>query len=633
MKKIVNLCAIALGLICPTRVYCQTIPPNDDCLTSPIFSSLGELIGTLHPMAYSNPNGPNPLCPGGGIPINTGWYSFTGSGGHVNVSLTFSNCSVNGTGVQIGVYKNCDFTNSLICNPQCNSNGTYSFGLDLDYCEVYSLFINGCNGDICDVQLNVTGALDKCYLGGFEAINFDNDHNLEACINEEKEFFVDGGHNYDKFEWTIDKIVQSSDKNKIKYKFTDKGDFEICVSKYRLSAGGIRYGISGKQCSIVHLYSTEDQVGVDRSLCYDDIFPIPFNWHGVNITKEGIYHSRHVNKGGCSYDSIVQFNILPKAKPIEIFHIGTNPNNYYVNPKGILIRDCSKPYEYSYKISGTCAEYLEVNQFIPSFKGRLEPICVGDDKFYYAPIIEDFSCKSTEGLELEFTYYLKDLLHPNAPIIKSNYLLEVNNKSDYSFSMDVDVYFGTENKKIHVELGVDTTDEAQYLSDGGRDIQTKNLFTNLNASNSRVGYWRFKSGPGMLHFDQINDPKTKVSVNTRGVYYVEWLAKANNCTYADEVKLNFATFYAEPNKKKVNLTYDEESSSFVIRSGAEVRFSNTIENDQNPKFTWFNLEGKTVGKSSLLNNKAIHAPAQPGLYILQIEEEGSYQVLRVLVIE
>ncbi|MGB4820912.1 MAG: hypothetical protein WBP33_17505, partial [Saprospiraceae bacterium] len=394
--------------------HTQSYPPADDCLGGPIYPSVNSLIGTLSSTTYSNPNGPNPLCPGSGVPVNTGWYSFVAQGGQVNFVLTFSNCNVNGSGVQVGLYKNCDFTNALVCPTQCFNNGTYSFGVYLEYCEVYNLFINGCNGDVCDVQLSASGATGTCFLNIGEPINYDQDHNLEACINTEKEYFVDGGHKGDKFEWTIDNVLVPGDKHKIKYTFSQIGDYEICVSTYRLSAGGIRYAQSDRDCSIIHVISTEDKMGADRYLCYEQTNPKPYLWHGVSISTEGFYRASFTTPSGCKYDSVVRFFVLEKPEPKKIYHIGTTPNNYYVNPQGISIKDCSKPYEYGYTIPGACRQFLEVHQFIPNFKGRLEPICLNDNKLYYQPLIENNSCHGDEEAFLVYTYYLKDLLNPKA---------------------------------------------------------------------------------------------------------------------------------------------------------------------------------------------------------------------------
>ena len=164
MKKLAGYLLIFLFQLTIQIGHTQSYPPADDCLGGPIYPSLASLIGSLSPTTYSNPNGPNPLCPGSGVPVNTGWYSFAAQGGQVNFVLTFSNCNVNGSGVQIGIYRNCDFSNPLICPTQCYSNGTISFGLSLDFCEVYNLFINGCNGDVCDVQLSATGAIGSCSI-------------------------------------------------------------------------------------------------------------------------------------------------------------------------------------------------------------------------------------------------------------------------------------------------------------------------------------------------------------------------------------------------------------------------------------------------------------------------------------
>ncbi len=631
MKK---LAFYLLFIFCQMNIqngHTQSYPPADDCLGGPIYPSLASLLGTLSPTSYSNPNGPNPLCPGSGVPINTGWYSFVAYGGQVDFVLTFSNCNVNGSGVQFGVYKNCDFTNALVCSNQCYSSGTYSFSLYLEQCAVYNLFINGCNGDFCNVQLSVYGEKEACNLGRFAPINFDKDRNLETCLNLETEFFVDGGHKQDKFEWTIDDVVVGDDKHKIKYKFLQGGTFEICVSKYLVSAGGIRYAQSPRECSKVHVISFEDRIGEDRTLCYEQTYPKPFIWYGNVISEDGVYRASITTQAGCKYDSVVRFIVHPKPEPKRIYHIGATSNNYYVNPQGILIKDCTKPYEYVYTIPGACKQYLEVHQFLPSFKGILEPVCKNDNKLYYQPKIENKSCQSEEAY-LVYTYYLKDLLHPNAPIIKSDKLLEVREKSTYSFFMDVDVYFGPEVKKIRYEFGVDSIDESQYLPDAGKDIQTKNLFVNLNASTKTPGSWRFKSGPGMLDFDQINDPKTRITVNKRGIYYVEWITQFQNCSYADEVKVNVGSFFTEPDQKKVRSSDEEENSAYIINPGNEIRFLNLLTGSENIKYSWIDLSGRVIHQNTSFNANAIFSPSQPGLYFLKLEQSESVKIIRVLVV-
>ena len=107
---------------------------------------------------------------------------------------------------------------------------------------------------------------EKPSLGYLLDVYKRQDHNLEACVGVEKDFFVAPGSG-EKFEWTIDGVIVGGDQHKMKHKFLQSGNFEICVSVYRLSAGGIRYGTPDKECSIVHVFTPEDQAGADRFLC------------------------------------------------------------------------------------------------------------------------------------------------------------------------------------------------------------------------------------------------------------------------------------------------------------------------------------------------------------------------------
>ena len=101
--KFITLFYLLFLLFTPVKNTGQCTPPSADvCEKAIAFCSLDELNGySCQNTNYSNPTGCTPLCPSGGGAHNTGWWAFICDGGPVSITMTFSNCSVNGTGVQM----------------------------------------------------------------------------------------------------------------------------------------------------------------------------------------------------------------------------------------------------------------------------------------------------------------------------------------------------------------------------------------------------------------------------------------------------------------------------------------------------------------------------------------------------
>ncbi|MEO6189664.1 MAG: hypothetical protein ABIO44_04105, partial [Saprospiraceae bacterium] len=140
-------------------IWSQCTPPSsDNCEDANVLCSLDEVNGySCKNTDYSNPTGCIPLCPSGGTPQNTGWWAFVTNGGSVCITVTFSNCSVNGTGVQFGVWEDCDCGVSIFCDPNCGGPGTKMLCGVLKPCKTYYLFVDGCSGDVCDFTLTTSG--------------------------------------------------------------------------------------------------------------------------------------------------------------------------------------------------------------------------------------------------------------------------------------------------------------------------------------------------------------------------------------------------------------------------------------------------------------------------------------------
>ena len=135
----------------------------------------------------------------------------------------------------------------------------------------------------------------------------------------------------------------------------------------------------------------------------------------------------------------------------------------------------------------------------------------------------------------------------------------------------------------------------------------------------------------MLNFDQINDPKTRITVNKRGIYFVEWITQFQNCSYADEVKVNVGSFFAEPDENKVRSSNEEENSAYFISPDTEIGFLNLKTGSGNIRYTWIDLSGKILDQNTVINQNTIVSPSHPGMYFLRLEQNESVKIIRVLV--
>ncbi|NOT37214.1 MAG: T9SS type A sorting domain-containing protein [Saprospiraceae bacterium] len=163
MNKLIISIVTFLGLISPgAYLNSQIDSATLKCETSQVYSIL-ELNGIRgQNVDFSNPTGPSPLCSSGGGPHNTSWWTFYSQGGNHKFEIEFNNCTLNGTGVQFGIIKGCDPAQEVVCDPGCNGPGKKSFSADLEPFQLYSLFVDGCSGDVCDFVL--TTAPPKAYI-------------------------------------------------------------------------------------------------------------------------------------------------------------------------------------------------------------------------------------------------------------------------------------------------------------------------------------------------------------------------------------------------------------------------------------------------------------------------------------
>ncbi|MBK9270411.1 MAG: T9SS type A sorting domain-containing protein [Saprospiraceae bacterium] len=311
------------------QLNAQCTPPSaDECDQANVLCSLSEVNGyCCQNTDYSNPTGCSPLCPSGGAPHNTGWWAFVTQGGTVNITITFSNCTVNGTGVQMGIWGDCTCGESIVCNPGCSGPGSYTLSGNLIPCKIYYLFVDGCSGDVCDFCLATTGGLPPMLppLGNITGPR-------EVCIGACKtKYTVDvAGACEPVYEWTLDGNEVGNGTGEVTLDFPQEGDFILCVTAY---IGNPRSGSicdqEGPVCITIKVRPERDRVGPPWNLCSEDL---PFDWHGISVAKSGEYRQTFRDWNGCCvFDSVREFIIKPVPDTAIIFHLGCSAADGYLD--------------------------------------------------------------------------------------------------------------------------------------------------------------------------------------------------------------------------------------------------------------------------------------------------------------
>lgn len=627
-------CIILFGLLFTNTLKAQCfIPGSEDCPTATLLMSPEELNGNWCSTYSSKASGAIPLCPHGGGPHNTLWWSFVSGGGPVTITIDLNNLTVNGTGIQFGIWTNCEFNQSVHCEPNCVGPVHRVINLVTEPCQTYYLFTDGCSGDEGDVIFSVEGGNGTCETGEISEINAEPSKKINVCANVSNEFFASEIKRPNlHYEWTLNKQKLQSKTRKINHKFVTPGTYTLCVEAVLEASNGQSYARSNQQCSQVIVNPSGDVRDNNIFLCHEQVDPNPYKWYDQDITQSGLYRSKQISPEGCEIVKVASIQVSDKPDAIAQFYIGNHDKNYYKNTEGKLIKECNNYYEYHSRGKQQCDDYYNVYQFIPSFSTKLERTCK-NNKLFYKVIVENNSCSPNKDYSIKYNYILKDLINTSAPTIKSDDLLEIKIKSDYELFLECEIVYGTAYKLLTFDMGKELMDESMYLPNAGKDVSTSRLFTNLNATNGPSGTWKKISGPGNLSFENVNNPQSKVTASVKGTYLAEWSIQIADCKYADEIKLNFGQLETErPKTKPKIIKVDGGQQIRVVPSGSTFQLDESIKLLPPYNCQWISVDGRIIGRFTVQQLKSeIQAPQTSGMYILLIDSNGNSEKIKYQV--
>lgn len=129
-------------------------------------SELDGFTGTM-PSADSPGVQPDPLCSMGGTVDNIIWFSFIPTSFSINISVSYTNCTMApmGEGIQGGIYGDLAFTDEVVCDNFPQSGVPLSLMANgITPGQIYYLFIDGNDGVVCDFQINVISGVNDAEL-------------------------------------------------------------------------------------------------------------------------------------------------------------------------------------------------------------------------------------------------------------------------------------------------------------------------------------------------------------------------------------------------------------------------------------------------------------------------------------
>ncbi|MBK9108471.1 MAG: hypothetical protein IPM92_08890 [Saprospiraceae bacterium] len=440
------LCFLFLS---PANILFAQCAPNlsQTCNATNLLCALDELNGLVCSNTSPIPSSCSPICSQGGIAENTSWWGFMGNGGNVSITLDVGACN-NNQGLEFGILRGCNCSTPVGCKslPCVSPGSSWTINASVQKCVSYYLWIDGCNADVCDFTISTTGGA----VATLEPLGFINNVTsgvIEACLGAcNYHFFVDEKNDgcFVRYLWTLDGAYINSERNTY-LDLPKEGDFELCVTQELLNSKDQTVCAQETKCATIRVQKSPDRFGPPRNICWESAFPKGYKWFNQTIYSTGEYRQKLSDATCCSYDSIVQFNVLDKPQPEVVYYISCD-NSPYTDILGrkhspclffkeITLQKTSSPYKCDSSIFLTA---LNVN-YTPSWSVN----CLGTQVELLPNIKILFPCNAGETYEFDYSWYLKN--DSTKLISKDERLLVPAANEDYILKVDVIANIGSES--------------------------------------------------------------------------------------------------------------------------------------------------------------------------------------------
>lgn len=424
---------------------CLPFSGSNQCKDAKIFCSLDDLNGYQCSNPDNSPFDCTPFYPFIGPAYKAGWWAFVCDGGLITIDVEIISCQGTGDGIKIGLLGacECDFRTNTRPTPKCIKKGTYQITESLTACKTYYLYIEGCDGDICDFIIHTSGG-SAPKLSPLGKINNDKDGRIEVYKGCPENYKVAAQHSgcEPTYVWTVDGVKLSGNNDNIDYTFQQVKSFQLCVSAYNGNpySGNICDSI-GPECVTIE----------SRALNY----PVPHVPKCAEIIRNKPCDTFQITKFGCLLDSIICYDItLPVPNGPTIYHIGCDTADVYIDPTTQQRFNSCQLDEEIFLPKSTLPYHCDSSYYLAAifldFGVSFREDCIGD-KVEIAPrlINKTKSCGGSESFEFFYKWFDKN--DKNRKSIGDNEILQVDKKGDYCLEVIVITKLGTTSKKCLFE--------------------------------------------------------------------------------------------------------------------------------------------------------------------------------------
>jgi hypothetical protein len=309
----VFVCAISPSVI----VGQNCVPPLSlSCEGAHVFCSPEEMHGyTCQNTSLLNTQGPTPLCPFGGVPNNISWWAFVAGDNVIELEINAFNCTVvqGQNGAQAGIYGDCQFIESVACMPECFTGKAILSGPTVP-CKVYYVFVDGCNGSVCEFTVEV--------IKGMSPPAMDKDPILEvkrnSCLGEMvcATASIPGGCATD-FVWTLNGINSQQSGNVWCNAFQTQGSYELCAKGILGSQNNICQE-SDQVCVTIEVEGLPTIEHPSEIVCYEDRNGLLFLECATPVPSTPGTHRiccQTVKPNGCIQEVCKEFHVQFPVEP------------------------------------------------------------------------------------------------------------------------------------------------------------------------------------------------------------------------------------------------------------------------------------------------------------------------------
>lgn len=466
MKKLLLFVSLFLFSFAINLLEAQCTPKSsDECNDIEMLCSLSELNGYCCRLTPFDPQiGCHPLCNGGPPTNNLELWPFVTNGGQVTITLQTSNCDSIGKGMQIAIWRDCSCQEMIACQSACNGLNTISMTATLSPCVVYYFMVAGCNGDVCDFCLSITGGAGPVFSPIGPIIG-----PSEVCMGELKIHYSAQSQNpcERNHQWTLDGQPIRTDEAYVDLAFNEEGSFELCVSaKFGNSSLNIVCSEEGPVCKTIKVSKENDRIGAPISLCPEKI---PYRWYNQIVLGPGLYSNSFADPTTkCIFDSVREFIVLDPPEYPTVYYLGCDEDDFYKDSlTGSKFDQCQ--YNRFVKLPKSteqfaCDSGYFLNALFLNYNLIFREYC-DSGRIIIEPRIIDrtLTCGNTAEFKQNYAYrwYLKS--DSTKTTLDTQSYLKVKQKADYCIEILIAAEFGDQIKKCSFTY-CEGWDEDQFVA-------------------------------------------------------------------------------------------------------------------------------------------------------------------------